>query len=275
MSDPDQVPDYMAMTRLDGQGHVVIGAGRGIGRQCAHALAQAGARVACIDLDGERAEAVAAETGGMALQGDVTSRAGVEALLSAAQEKLGRLDGIVNIVGVSLGSTVLDADDALIERNIELNLRHAIVTVQTGARMMASRDGGTITLVGSIAGITALPRQALYGAAKAALHHFVRCSAAELGHLGVRVNAIAPGYVRTPRMLDRFDEERWEEIEEATPLQRSGVPADIASIALFLASGWGRFMTGQVLLADGGLTGPARAMRASSAAQISGLLLNN
>lgn len=271
--DPDSVPDYMALARLGGQGHVVIGAGRGIGRQCAHALSQAGARVVCVDMDLSRAKTVAAELNGVAMSADVTKRAEVERLLDQARRELGRIDGIVNIVGASLGSTVLDATDELIDRNLDINLRHAILTVQVGARLMAE-TGGCITLVGSIAGISALPKQALYGAAKAALHHFVRSSAAELGHLGVRVNAVAPGYVRTPRMLDRFDDDKWDEIEDATPLQRSGVPSDIASVALFLASGWGSFLTGQVILADGGLTAPIRAMRASSAAQISGRLLN-
>lgn len=272
--DPDSVPDYMALARLGGQGHVVIGAGRGIGRQCAHALSQAGARVVCVDMDLSRAKTVAAELNGIALSADVTKRAEVERLLDRARRELGRIDGVVNIVGASLGSTVLDATDELIDQNLDINLRHAILTVQVGARLMAETGGGCVTLVGSIAGISALPKQALYGAAKAALHHFVRSSAAELGHLGVRVNAVAPGYVRTPRMLDRFDDDKWDEIEDATPLQRSGVPSDIASVALFLASGWGSFLTGQVILADGGLTAPIRAMRASSAAQISGRLLN-
>lgn len=273
--DPDAVPDYMARARLDGDGHVVIGAGRGIGRQCAHALAQAGARVVCVDLERARAEAVAAELGGIAMDADVTKRDEVERLLCEARRALGRLDGVVDIVGASLGSTVLDATDELIDRNLDINLRHAILTVQVGARLMAEAGGGTITLVGSIAGVSALPKQALYGAAKAALHHFVRSSAAELGHLGVRVNAIAPGYVRTPRMLDRFGDDRWEEIAEATPLQRAGLPSEIASIALFLASGWSSFLTGQVILADGGLTAPIRAMRASSSEQIAGRLLND
>lgn len=273
--DPETVPDYMALARLDGQGHVVIGAGRGIGRQCAHALRQAGARVVCVDLDASRAAAVAEEVSGIALSGDVTKRAELQAILDEARQRLTRLDGIVNIVGASLGATVLDATDELIEQNLEINLKHAILTVQIGARMMAAAGGGSVTLVGSIAGVSALPRQALYGAAKAALHHFVRSSAAELGHLGVRVNAVAPGYIRTPRMLDRFEGDKWDEVEEATPLQRSGMPSDIASVALFLASGWGAFVTGQVILADGGLTAPIRAMRASSAAQIAGRLLNS
>jgi NAD(P)-dependent dehydrogenase (short-subunit alcohol dehydrogenase family) len=272
--DPDAVPDYLGQTRLAGQGHVVIGAGRGIGRQCAHALSQAGARVVCVDMDAARAAAVADEVGGISVSADVTKRAELQALLGDAAERLGRLDGIVNIVGASLGSSVLEASDELIDQNLDINLKHAILTVQIGARIMARTGGGSVTLVGSIAGISALPRQALYGAAKAALHHFVRSSAAELGHLGVRVNAVAPGYVRTPRMLDRFDGDKWDEIEEATPLQRSGLPSDIASVALFLASGWGSFVTGQVILADGGLTAPLRAMRASSAAQIAGKLFS-
>lgn len=272
--DAETVPDYAGALRLDGRCHVVIGAGRGIGRQCAHALGQAGAGVVCVDSDADRAQAVAREVNGWPLCADVTRRAELERMLDEARSRGGRLDGVVNIVGLSLGASLLDATDELIDRNLDLNLKHAILTLQEAARAMAGSGGGTITLVGSIAGVSALPGQALYGAAKAGLHHFVRSAAAELGHLGVRVNAVAPGYVRTPRMLERFDAEKWDEIEGATPLQRSGTPADIAGVVLFLSCALSGFVTGQVILADGGLTAPIRAMRASSARQIAGEIPN-
>ena len=135
---------------------------------------------------------------------------------------------------------------------------------------MANRGSGSIVLIGSSAGIASLPNQIAYGAAKAALHHFVAGAASELGHRGIRVNAIAPGYVRTERMVERFAAEQWAEVERNTPLQRAGSTADIAGLALFLMQDLSSYVTGQVLLADGGMLNPPRIMSASSARQIAG-----
>lgn len=139
---------------------------------------------------------------------------------------------------------------------------------------MAKMGGGTIVLIGSAAGISNLPNQAIYGSAKAALHHFTRYAATELGHLGVRVNAVAPGYIRTERMVERFAPAIWDEIAQNTPLQRAGYTHDIAAAALFLTSRLSDFITGQVLVADGGLLNAPRIIRSSSARQIAGVLVN-
>ena len=147
-------------------------------------------------------------------------------------QSCGRLDGVVDIVGASISRSLLDVDDDLINQTFELNLFQAIQVTRTAADIMARSGGGTIVLIGSAAGFASLPNQIVYGSAKAALHHFVRCAASELGHVGVRVNAVAPGYVRTERMVARFNDGSWNEITSNTPLQRLASATFASSCAL-------------------------------------------
>lgn len=273
--DNEAVPDYLQRVRLDGRVIVVVGAGRGIGRQTAHAMAQAGATVACVDLDPAVADQVATEVRGAAFSADVRDEAAVEALFDAIVARLGAVSGVVDIVGASAGRPIAELDTAFLDQTFTLNLYQAIHVTRVATARMAATGGGSIALIGSSAGIASLPNQLAYGSAKAALHHFVRGSASEVGNLGVRVNAIAPGYIRTERMLNRFGDEQWGEVEANTPLQRAGATPDIAGIALFLMQDLSAYITGQILLADGGMLNPPRVMRASSARQIAGILRND
>jgi NAD(P)-dependent dehydrogenase (short-subunit alcohol dehydrogenase family) len=272
--DSEPIPDFSARQRLDGKIAVVIGAGRGIGRQTAHAFAQAGARVACVDVETTFAEAVAFEVAGAAFSADVRDAPEVEALFSKIEAEVGPPSIVIDIVGASEGRPLSGLDPAFLQRTFELNLFQAIHVTRVAGRHMAMSGGGAIVLIGSSAGIASLPNQIGYGAAKAALHHFVKGAASELGHAGVRVNGIAPGYVRTQRMLERFDPEKWAEVAVNTPLQRVGETADIAGIALFLAQDLSGYVTGQVLLADGGMLCPPRVMQGASRRQIAGILVN-
>ncbi len=273
--DREAVPDYGARQRLDGRVIAVVGAGRGIGRQTSHALAQAGASIACIDRDEAVAGAVADEVGGHALCADVRREDDVEAVFDAVVSRFGRLDAVVDIVGLSEGRPLSQVDAPFLERTFELNLYQAIHVTRVATDRMARHGGGAVVLVGSSAGLASLPNQIAYGAAKAALHHFVRGAASEAGHRGVRINAIAPGYVRTQRMLARFAVEQWGEVERNTPLQRAGDTSDIAAIALFLVQDLSSYINGQVILADGGMLNPPRLMRAASDHQIAGRLRND
>jgi NAD(P)-dependent dehydrogenase (short-subunit alcohol dehydrogenase family) len=265
----EAVPAYSAKLDLGGRAHVVFGAGRGIGRQSAHALRQAGAHVVCVDLDEGRARAVAAEVGGLALAADVGVAGKVDRVLDAAAAHLGRLDGIVDIIGGSHGAWVEDIDEAQAASEIAFNLGQAMQVTRAGARLLGTQ-GGSMIFVGSVAGLTSIPRQAVYGAAKAALHHFVRSAAAELGHRGIRVNVVAPGFIATPRMNDRFSPKDWAELKSATPLQRVGLPDEIAAAILFLASDLASFVTGHVLVVDGGITTPLRVREEPSREQLAG-----
>ena len=268
--DGEAVPDYGARLRLDGTTVAVVGAGRGIGRQTCHALAQAGARVACVDVDMRFAQKVADEIGSRAFCADVRHEAAVVGVFDQIEAGFGRLDGVVDIVGASDGRPLAGFDADFLTRTFELNLFQAIHVTRVAAERMAKGGGGSVVLIGSSAGFASLPNQIAYGAAKAALHHFVGGAASELGHRGIRVNAIAPGYVRTERMVERFAAEQWDEVERNTPLQRAGTTSDIAGLALFLMQDLSSYVTGQVLLADGGMLNPPRVMSASSARQIAG-----
>jgi NAD(P)-dependent dehydrogenase (short-subunit alcohol dehydrogenase family) len=272
--DSETVPDYAARTRLDGRVVAVVGAGRGIGRQTAHAMAQFGARVACVDREAALADRVASETGGHGFAADVRREAGVEALFDAIAATMGVPSAVVDIVGGSEGRPLAGVDDAHLQRTFELNLFQAIHVTRVAGQAMARAGGGAVVLIGSVAGFASLPNQIAYGAAKAALHHFIRGAAAELGHAGVRVNGIAPGYVRTERMVARFDAAQWDEIAANTPLQRAGATADIAGLAVALVQDLAGFVTGQVVQADGGLLGPPRVMRLASQRQIAGSAVN-
>jgi NAD(P)-dependent dehydrogenase (short-subunit alcohol dehydrogenase family) len=273
--DTEQVPDYAMRQRLDGRIAVVVGAGRGIGRQTVHALAQTGAHVACVDLEQAFADKVAAEVGGQGFAADVRDAAQVAAVFDAIAARMGVPSAVVDIVGASERRRLDGIDTEFLTRTFELNLFQAIHVTRVAASHMGRAGGGSVVLIGSSAGVTSLPDQIGYGAAKAALHHFVQGAASEVGHLGVRVNAVAPGYVRTERMVARFGPDQWAEVAANTPLQRAGDTPDIAGLALFLVQDLSSYVTGQVILADGGMLCPPRVMRGTSARQIAGVLPND
>lgn len=244
----------MRFCDLEGRPFLVLGVGPGMGLEIVRALGEAGALVVCADLDPDHAEAAAVLVGGVALVGDVLDPRGVASLLEKAEAAVGPIRGVIDIIGGSIGSRLTEATDALIERNFDLNLKHAFRVLRQAGPLIGAAGGGSITFLGSLAGVVAAKDQAIYGAAKAALHHLVRAAAAELGPLGVRVNAVAPGLVSTPRMLERFSAAQFAEVRAASPLGRVSEPADIARALLFFASDMSRAITGQTLVADTGFS---------------------
>jgi NAD(P)-dependent dehydrogenase (short-subunit alcohol dehydrogenase family) len=159
----------------------------------------------------------------------------------------------VDIVGVARIKQIAEFTDDEWEWQFGIVLRHAFLTLQYGAAAIADSGGGVMVFVGSMAGNRVVPNQAIYGSAKAALHHLVRCAANEHGAKGVRVNAIAPGFIRTPRLVEILSPEQWRAVESRIPLRHAATPAQIASTILFLASDLSSHVTGQVLAVDGGL----------------------
>ncbi len=249
-TDDSPVPDYASLLRLDGRRFVVLGAGQGIGRQAAHALASVGARVACVDEEGDRAADIAAEVDGMALVGNAFARPDMERMFAEAGRGLGGLDGVVDIIGMARWSELLDLSDEDWDWHFDIVLRHVFLAMQYGGR--ALRDhGGAMAFVASVSGTTSAPRHAAYGAAKAGLVSLVRSAAVELGPLGIRVNAVAPGAVLTPRIAASGDASSSSAV---VPLGRIALPADIAAVLLFLVSDLAAYMTGQTLGVDGGVT---------------------
>ncbi|RBY84133.1 SDR family NAD(P)-dependent oxidoreductase [Blastococcus sp. TF02A-30] len=251
--DRSAVPDYARLGSLEGRAFLVAGAGAGIGRQTAHALASAGARVLCVDLVPELAAAVAEEVGGVPHVADMTERAGVQGALDAAVEAFGSLAGIVDIIGIARFQYLADTGDEDWAWAQKMNLTHAFLLAQLGAATLARYGGGSIVYIASVSGMGAAQRHAAYGAAKAGMISLVKSAAVEYGGQGVRVNAVAPGVIWTPRIGAAVGEERRAAWSEPTPLGRLGEPRDIAAAALFLASDLSGYVTGQTLLVDGGL----------------------
>ncbi|MCY4036119.1 MAG: SDR family NAD(P)-dependent oxidoreductase [bacterium] len=253
MTDTAPVPDYAGLMRLDDKGFIVLGAGQGMGRQSCHALAQMGAKVFCVDLERDRAEQVATEVGGIPWVADVTKRDDVETLVGEASGKMGSIDGIVDIVGISGWSGVLDIDDTEWDWQFDVVLRHAYLISQIAGRAMKESGGGTMVFIASVSGLTAAPNHAHYGAAKAGMMAWMQSVAIELAPYGIRANCVAPGAILTPRMEVLFDEERRKANDATVPMGHIGVPPDIAGAVLFLSAPISKFISGRTLVVDGGV----------------------
>ena len=252
-ADNSAVPKYADLLKLDGRGFVVVGAGQGIGRQAVHALAANGARVFCIDNQEELAREVAEEVGGIPWTADARKREDAVAAVEAAGRELGRIDGLVDIVGMARYRAALETSDEDWEWTFDMVLRHAFLFSQVAGKAMAENGGGVMVFVASVSGITGAPRHAAYGAAKAGLMSWVRSVAVELGPSKIRVNAVAPGVVLTPRVAGYLDERSRKMQSDNAPLKRLALPEDIAAAILFLASDLSSYITGQTLVVDGGV----------------------
>ena len=252
-ADDTPVPDYLSLLRLDGRNFVVIGAGQGIGRQTAHALTHAGARPFCVDVDPDLASEIAEEVDGIGWAADATRRDEVERLFAEAEARLGRIDGLVDIVGVGRFLDFFDTPDDVWDWEHDIVLRHAFLAAQVGGRAMVASGGGVMVFVGSASGISSAPRHAAYGAAKAGLMNLVRTLAVELGPKGIRVNNVAPGLAWTPRVSGWLGDEGRALNEANTPIRRVGQPSEMASAILFLASDLASHVSGHTLVVDGGV----------------------
>jgi NAD(P)-dependent dehydrogenase (short-subunit alcohol dehydrogenase family) len=162
---------------------------------------------------------------------------------------------VVDIVGLARIGPLDKLDDTGWKGQFEIVLDHAFLTLQIGGRRVAEAGGGSIVFVGSMSGIGNVQGQVAYGAAKAALHHLVSGAARELAPQKVRINAVAPGFVRTPRLMTMLSEEQWQAVGGVIPRGCAATPDEIAGPILFLSSELASYITGQTLIVDGGLTG--------------------
>jgi 3-oxoacyl-[acyl-carrier protein] reductase len=196
----------------------------------------------------DEAEAVAHELGGRAVQVDVSDAAAAAQLVADA----GDLDVLVNNAGLTRDGLILRMPDEDWREVIETNLSGCFYTCRAAARGMMKRRGGAIVNISSIVGVHGNPGQTNYSASKAGIIGFTKALARELGSRGVRANVVAPGYVTT-RLTDVLPEELQDAMLANTPLGRLGTPEDIAGAVRFLCSDEASFITGEVLLVDGGL----------------------
>jgi NAD(P)-dependent dehydrogenase (short-subunit alcohol dehydrogenase family) len=240
--------DYARLFRLDGRRAVVVGAGSGIGREAALALAAQGAEVVCADRD---VDAAAATGAGTPYALDVLDR---DAVRRAASE-LGTVDVLVFTAATNVRKRLLDYADAEFDRVVNLNLRASFDLVRAFGGPMAERGRGSIIGFSSIRAVTVEPGQGVYAATKAGLVQLLRTAAAELGPRGVRVNAIAPGVVETPLTTQIRTDPAWEAAYASkSALGRWAQPSELAGAVVYLASDAASFVTGSVLTVDGGWT---------------------
>jgi len=234
---------------LAGRRALVTGGSRGIGAAIARQLAAAGAQVVIgFNSGADEAAALAAEIGGLALQANVSSAADAARLVEEARD----LDILVNNAGLTRDGLLARMSDEDWQTVIDTNLSSVFYTCRAVARPMMKKRAGAIVNVSSIVGIHGNWGQTNYAASKAGIIGFTKSLARELGSRGVRANVVAPGYVQT-RLTDVLPDDAKQAMLTATPLGRLGEPADIAGAVRFLCSDEASFITGEVLLVDGGL----------------------
>ena len=234
---------------LEGRTALVTGASRGIGRSIALELGQAGADVVVgYQSATEEAEAVAAEAGGRAVQADIADPEDARRLV----EEAGDVDILVNNAGLTRDGLIARMPDDDWRAVLETNLSGAFYTCRAAARGMMRRRRGAIVNVSSIVGVHGNPGQTNYAASKAGLIGLTKALARELGSRGVRANVVAPGYVET-RLTEVLPEELRQSMLASTPLGVFGKTEDVAAAVRFLVSDAAAFITGEVLLVDGGL----------------------
>jgi 3-oxoacyl-[acyl-carrier protein] reductase len=239
---------------LSGRTALVTGSTRGIGRAIAQRLAGAGARVAVVGRDRSRAEEVAAAVGrdaaGFAC--DVADVASVTALVEGVEKAFGQIDILVNNAGLTRDNILFRLKDDDWDAVLDANLRGAFVAIRAASRGMMKRRWGRIINIASVVGITGNKGQANYAASKAGLIGLTKSVAKELASRNILINAVAPGFIETD-MTGAMTPEARAALSGQIPLERLGSPEDVAGAVAFLASDLASYITGQVLVVDGGL----------------------
>jgi NAD(P)-dependent dehydrogenase (short-subunit alcohol dehydrogenase family) len=274
------------MSRLDGIRAVITGAASGIGEATARLFVGEGASVVIADLDDDRGQRVAAELGERCryVHADVSRDGAVDAAVATAVSTFGGLDCLFNNAG-NPGSTggIEDIDLAVFDRTVAIHLRGYFLGIRAAARVMRPQGHGSIISTASVAGFAANYAGHDYSACKAAIMQLTRTAANELGEDGIRVNAICPGGIATPifgraaglqgEQAQRTVEFMTAALSDIAPIRRAGQPADVAEVALWLASESSAYVNGQAIAVDGGLlTGSVRRHRPASTEDMLDLL---
>jgi 3-oxoacyl-[acyl-carrier protein] reductase len=245
--------DRVAM--LSGQTAVITGGAQGLGFAIAERFVAEGARVVLGDLDLAATESAAEKLGGpsvaVAVRCDVTAAAEVDALVTTAVERFGDLDIMVNNAGITRDATMRKMTEDQFDQVIAVHLKGTWNGTKAAAGLMRENKRGAIVNMSSISGKVGLVGQTNYSAAKAGIVGLTKAAAKELAHLGVRVNAIQPGLIRSA-MTEAMPQRIWDQKLAEVPMGRAGEPEEVAKVALFLASDLSSYMTGTVLEVTGG-----------------------
>jgi NAD(P)-dependent dehydrogenase (short-subunit alcohol dehydrogenase family) len=241
---------------MSGRVALVTGAARGIGRATAERFLAEGWRVALLDLDEAQLHATMAEIASpdrtLALPCDVSDAAAVLAAVRRVAERFGRLDALVNNAGIAVFKPILETTPEEWARVLAVNLTGPFLCTQAAAPVMAEGGGGAVVNVTSISGLRASTMRVAYGTSKAGLAHLTKQQAVELGALGIRVNAVAPGTVDTAMAKAVHTPEIRRDYHDTIPLNRYGLESELAEAIFFLCSNRSGYITGQVLAVDGG-----------------------
>jgi len=241
--------------RLAGKRAIITGAAQGIGKAIAERFAAEGASLLLADIDGARVAALAAELGQQAFTADVSNKAEVEALIAHADALWGGLDVLVNNAGITHAANLDDLTEDDFDRVFATNLKSALWGTQAAARLMG--PGSAVINMSSVNAVLAIPNQIPYVVSKGAMKQLTNVTALALAANGIRVNAIGPGSIETEMLAGILaeDDAARSRILSRTPLGRCGTPAEIAGVALFLASDDSSYLTGQTIYPDGGRLG--------------------
>ena len=243
------------MALLSGQTAVITGGAQGLGLAIAERFVAEGARVVLGDLNLEATQAAAEGLGGSgvaaAMRCDVTRAPEVEALLAHAVEHFGALDIMVNNAGITRDATMRKMTEDQFDQVIAVHLKGTWNGTRLAAAIMRESQRGAIVNMSSVSGKVGMIGQTNYSAAKAGIVGMTKAAAKELAHLGVRVNAIAPGLIRSA-MTEAMPQRIWDSKLAEIPMGRAGEPSEVASVALFLASDLSSYMTGTVMDVTGG-----------------------
>lgn len=241
---------------LSGRRALVTGGASGIGEVTARMLVDLGASVVLADVNADALPDAEERTGAVGtVEGDVSSCAGVERMVDDAADMLGGIDLLFNSAGI--GDDLVPVHEQSPERwlrVVDVNLKGTYLMCRAAGRLMVEQKRGSIVNVSSIVGLDAFPGRSAYGVAKAGVGHLTKTLACEWGNLGIRVNAIAPAYTRTPMVKSLLDRKIFDPtlIEKRTPLGRFAETEEMAKAACFLFSDWASYITGVVLPVDGG-----------------------
>ena len=243
--------------QLANQVAIVTGGARGIGREIALTLAKEGAEIALFDVNAQMLEQAAAEIRQLgrraeALVVDVTNATVVDEAVSKVLDKLGRIDILINNAGITQDGLIVRMEESQWDRVLTINLKGTFLCTRAVAKVMLKARRGRIVSIASIVGLIGNPGQANYAASKAGVIGLTKAVAKELATRGVTCNAIAPGFIKT-EMTERLPEDVKQKLLAHIPMGSLGEPRDVAQAALFLVSDAARYITGHVLVVDGGM----------------------